>query len=285
MQGKKANISKEVLSKLLKEHTMLEVANILDVSKTTIYRYKKKYNIEIDQEIIQQRNSERHTKYPCNINYFDKIDTLNKAYLLGFLCADGYVTDRNEIGITVSIKDKGIVEFFKQELKSSKPIKTLNREHPAVELRIQNRYLASVLKKYGIVPRKTLIINIEDVINKSNLNEKQISIFLLGYFDGDGCISISHNKKTNKEYFEMNVTGTKETILFYKKYFNNHGCITKRHNDDKNNYTLQMSNNYTTIYNALSKIYKHSDELTFCLERKKEKFKKLENKVLLFSDK
>ena len=40
VQGVKANISIETLSNLLKEHTMKEIAEILNVSETTIKRYK-----------------------------------------------------------------------------------------------------------------------------------------------------------------------------------------------------------------------------------------------------
>lgn len=104
-------------------------------------------------------------------------------------------------------------------------------------------------------------------------------MFLLGYFDGDGCISIATNSKTGQKYFEMNVTGTKETLNYFYQYFNNKGVFTKRHLDNKNNYTLQMSNNYSTIYTALSKLYKYIDKLDFYYDRKYQKFKQLESKI------
>ena len=282
-QGIKADISEETLSNLLKTNTIKEIAKILNVSETTIKRYKTKYGLKANLDIAKQRNSEKHTIYKCNKDYFNTIDTLNKAYLLGFLCADRFVTDK--IGIGVSLKDISVVKFFQQELQSDKPIKVVkDTQYPIAELRIQNYQLVENVKKYGIVPRKSLILDIEKTIQSAELDGKQISIFFLGYFDGDGCISIAHNQTTQKEYFEMNITGTKETIEYYKKYFNNHGTITKRHQDNKNNFTLQMNNNYSTIYNALSKIYKYKNEITFCLDRKYQKFEKLENKVLLNSD-
>lgn len=284
-QGIKADISEETLSNLLKINTIKEIAEKLNVSEATIKRYKTKYNLKTNINIAKQRNSEKHTIYKCNKNYFNTIDTLNKAYLLGFLCADGFITDRNEIGIGVSLKDIDVVKFFQQELQSDKPIKIEEDiQYPTAELRIQNYQLVEDIKRYEIVPRKSLILDISKVIQLAKLNDKQISVFLLGYFDGDGCISIAHNQTTQKEYFEMNITGTRETIEYYKKYFDNHGTITKRHQDNKNNFTLQMSNNYSTIYNALNKIYKYKNEITFCLDRKYQKFEKLKNKVLLNSD-
>lgn len=78
----------------------------------------------------------------------------------------------------------------------------------------------------------------------------------------------------------MNVTGTMETIQYFKKYFNGHGSIIKRHQEnDNNNYTLQFSNNYRTIYNALFKIYQYKDNLTFFFQRKYNLFVKLQNKI------
>lgn len=286
MQGKKANISQEKLKELMQEHTLIEIAEILNVSISTIKRYKKKYGLEINKEISRQRNSIKHSIYNYDLTYFEKIDNMNKAYLLGFICADGYLTTgRNEFGITVSEKDKNIIEFFKQQLKTNKPIVNIEdkNNHKAVELRINNIKLYQDIQKYGITPKKSLTINIENVIQLAELNEKQISVFLLGYFDGDGCISLAHRKKDNKPYFEMNVLGTLETINYFKQYFNNHGSI-RQNNINKNNYTLQISNNFKTIYNSLKKLYQYKDELDYYYERKYNLFKKLENKVLLNSD-
>ena len=270
----------------MQRHTLVEIADILNVSISTIKRYKKKYGLEINKEIGRQRNSAKHSIYNYDLTYFEKIDNMNKAYLLGFICADGYLTTgRNEFGITVGEKDKKIIEFFKQQLKTNKPIVNIEdkNNHKAVELRINNNKLYQDIQKYGITPKKSLTINIENVIKLAKLNEKQISVFLLGYFDGDGCISLAHRKKDNKPYFEMNVLGTLETINYFKRYFNNHGSI-RQNNINKNNYTLQMSNNFSTIYYSLKKLYQYKDELDYYYERKYNLFKKLENKVLLNSD-
>ena len=153
MQGKKANISQEKLKELMQEHTLIEIAEILNVSISTIKRYKKKYGLEINKEISRQRNSIKHSIYNYDLTYFEKIDNMNKAYLLGFICADGYLTTgRNEFGITVSEKDKNIIEFFKDkkliivEVESEK----MAKDEKSLEI-IQKRqryYLNSGFKKY-----------------------------------------------------------------------------------------------------------------------------------------
>lgn len=277
-QGIKVNISYEELKNLLEKYTIKEIAEKLKVSTSTINRYKNKYNLQSNILNAKLQNSIKHTKYTCDGHYFDKIDTFNKSYLLGFLCADGFVTDRNEVGIGVAVKDKEILDFFKKEIKSNKTF-YFNQNTNSVELRIQNIILANSLKDKGIVPRKSLILDIEKVINKAKLTKEQIPIFLLGYLDGDGCISLAHRKKNNTEYFEMNITGTLETILYYKNFFDGHGTITKRYNNDNNNYTLQFSNNFLTIYNALNKMYKYIDKIDFFLQRKYNLFIYLKSKI------
>lgn len=59
-----------------------------------------------------------------NEHYFDVIDTPAKAYLLGFIAADGALvksTNRNCYYLTITIKyeDKVLLEFMQQELQST----------------------------------------------------------------------------------------------------------------------------------------------------------------------
>lgn len=69
-------------------------------------KYIKKENIEIIT------NSTR--KYIVD-DVFEKIDTEEKAYWLGFLFADGYVgTNDNSVGLGLAIKDIEHVKKFKK---------------------------------------------------------------------------------------------------------------------------------------------------------------------------
>lgn len=215
-------------------------------------------------------NSEVHTKYSLNTNYFDNIDTINKAYLLGFICADGYVTKRHEIGITVNLKDEELIDFFLKELESDRP-KYYPPSVQAVTAIVQNIALCDKIQEYGILPCKSLTINIETVIEKAKLSDRQIKAFLLGYFDGDGCITISLAKNKKTKLFTWSVTGTMETCSYYKQYFNNIGFFTKRHKDDKNNWTYCVSGR-NLVKNSLSQLYEVKDELDFYLKRKYNKF-------------
>ena len=241
--------------------TIKELGIKYQVSDSVIKRCLKNGNVKI------RTNSEAHQKYELDINYFNKIDTLNKAYLLGFFCADGWVTDRNEFGIAVKTSDIDIIYFFQKELKTNKSVQFKNNGE-AVELRLQNEIAASALKGYGVIPRKSLIIDIGEVIKKANLDKEQIKAFLLGYFDGDGGFTVSTpTEKYPTVQYASNITGTYETCTYFKQYFNNVGFFTKRHNDEKNNYTYCISGR-NMVRKAFSTLYSIKNKLTFFYRRK-----------------
>lgn len=128
--------------------------------------------------------------YKLDENYFDNIDTQNKAYILGFLYADGCNTKGNKIKISLQDVDKEILEKMAKELKTDKPLGFYNRSnknpnhHDVYELVIYNKHMSNQLKELGCVPRKSLILEFPDF-----LEEELLPHFIRGYFDGDGHIT------------------------------------------------------------------------------------------------
>ena len=274
-----------LFTKTQKQKQMIQKIDTQKVSEeylsgATIKQLTQKYNVSnsVIKRILQEtnvktrNNSLSHTQYPCDQYYFDTIDSYNKAYLLGFICADGWTTERNEVGICVKKSDQDIITFFKKELKSNKPIYYKNGG-TAIEVRIQNQNLCNRLKEYSIIPNKSLYLDIEKVISLANLDSKYIPAFLLGYFDGDGGIyEYAPSDKTPQ--YSCNITGTYETCTYYKKYFDEIGFFTKRHKDDKNNYTYQIGGR-NQVKKCLSKLYSIKDNLDFYYIRKYKIFTKL----------
>ena len=65
----------------------------------------------------------RKRKYNVNDNFFDNIDTEEKAYVLGFLFADGCIyKKRSQVYIKLNRKDKCILEKINTALCSNFPI-------------------------------------------------------------------------------------------------------------------------------------------------------------------
>lgn len=145
-----------------------------------------------------------------NIDYFDKIDSTEKAYILGFICADGsLVSNKNgSVSLTITLKyeDKDVLEFIKSELNSNHKLLEIKRKSSFdenkyihhIRLSLSNKKLISDLTKYGITQRKSLTMG--NIIN--NIPYDFRDSFIVGYFDGDGSVSIiDRNIKNGKIYY------------------------------------------------------------------------------------
>lgn len=121
-------------------------------------------------------------KYTVNENYFDEIDTENKAYWLGFLYADGYILERGKALITgLTLKDLDHIEKFKSDIDSTHLIKSTTTNN--YQFNIYNTNFSKHLIDKGCIPRKTNKIEFPEI--KNDL----VNHFIRGYFDGDGSVS------------------------------------------------------------------------------------------------
>ena len=114
--------------------------------------------------------------------YFDVIDNVEKAYYLGLMAADGYTTVRNGVGLKLHPKDRRLVEMFLPHLSPDYEIKDYSPTSSGFEL--YNTHLHTTLQSYGIVPHKHLSLRWPDVVP-----DHLTAPFILGMFDGDGCLS------------------------------------------------------------------------------------------------
>lgn len=202
----------------------------------------------------------KRRKYTLDEHYFDIIDTQEKAYILGFLYADGYNNERlGQIRITIHSKDISILEFIKDQMNTSMPIKT---DCGYIYLTLNSRYLSTILSKLGCHQAKTFTICFPYWLDKSLYRH-----FIRGYFDGDGCISnsIRDNSSSvsfigNKRFMEQINEILKEelNIVIFKPYFAKNPNIC----------TIKFGHN-KTVSKIKDYLYKDS---SFFLKRKYNKF-------------
>lgn len=131
--------------------------------------------------------------YQFNENFFEKIDTEEKAYLLGFLMADGNIYE-NRMGIIIHKKDVEVLRFFKKSLSSTHPI-SISKDRARFSIR--NHKLVNDLISHGCNPRKSLTL-----IFPEHLSLDLMPHFIRGYFDGDGWISVSKSKEYQSSTWE-----------------------------------------------------------------------------------
>ena len=141
-------------------------------------------------------------------NFFEKIDTPEKAYWLGFIYADGWVclTDVNaELGIELAAIDEPHLHKFKEALganstkivtawKTENHVKSLGRTIRATEtskIRLYSKNLVEDLISHGVHLRKTYEEKSPDFKYSEDIN----LAIIRGFYDGDGGVDINGQVK------------------------------------------------------------------------------------------
>ncbi len=121
--------------------------------------------------------------YTVDDSFFENLDD-KAAYVLGWLASDGCVHSK-EARITISLhpKDTSVLQSIKEMLRYSAPLRTYTGPQHVCVLSMSSHKLVADLAKYGIVPRKT------NILEYPELPDHLHSHFMRGYSDGDGCIT------------------------------------------------------------------------------------------------
>lgn len=158
-------------------------------------------------------NSHKKRKYTLNENYFDNIDTPNKAYILGLLYSDGCnYTKTNHIKLELQARDKDILDKINSELNSNRKLKLnklseKNSNHSnTYRLSIINKHMSETLYNLGMIDNKSLKLTFPKW-----LDDYLIPHFIRGYLDGDG-----HIEWNNTRF--ISIASTKEFCEFLKEY-------------------------------------------------------------------
>ena len=120
----------------------------LNCSKQFIQKIWKENNIS--------EKYQRHQTYMLNEEYFKQINTHNKAYFLGFVCADGCIYRRNGhqgmLSIGVKDSDIEILNNFKADIQTTKPINIVKQSEKTTMaiLQLTSDKLIEDLLKLGV---------------------------------------------------------------------------------------------------------------------------------------
>ena len=164
----------------------IKLAEKHKLTQCAVWRAIKRNNIK------PKKRWEIYKKHTVNDFYFDKIDTEDKAYFLGLLCADGCV-DKKYISFAIALQseDMYILQKFCEIIKSTRPIgvyKVKNGERKdSAYMKVFSERLAKNLKKLGCINKKSLKLKFP---TSKQVPIKLLRHFIRGYFDGDGHISI-----------------------------------------------------------------------------------------------
>lgn len=198
-------------------------------------------------------------------DFFDTVDTQEKAYMIGFLLTDGYVMDvfskrkRTPLwAIQLHQKDEYILESFRQLVGvHHKLYHTSTRPH--VLLVTSSAHMVQELAKYNIVPRKCSLA----AFPYNTIPRELYRHVIRGAFDGDGCIC----GKTCTFYGKGPLVLDIQQILHKELGINLTKVYTK--NDGVHQFSFSSKKDVTAFYHYLY------DDATLFLTRKKDKFEQL----------
>lgn len=173
-----------------------------------LFGFSHKKVARVLEELCIPRTGVGRRKYQLDECYFDKIDTPNKAYILGFLCADGSNNrDKNTVSMTLEEGDFDILEKIRKEIKSERELDFLdysNKHNFGYTYKNQYRlllfssHICDSLIAHGVVPNKSLILEFPEI------EKELLHHFIRGVFDGDG--SVYQGKR--KTQFTLTITST-----------------------------------------------------------------------------
>ncbi len=148
--------------------------------------------------LLPRSHKENSRKYSVDESFFDKIDSEEKAYWLGFLTADGTVGP-NYIKLSLQSGDKEHLSKFNTSLQSNYPV--ISRQQTVTEkvytyvtVHIISHTLVSALNRLGVENNKSFTvrpcIHVPDVL---------LSHYWRGIFDGDGSVFLQ-GRRTKSGY-------------------------------------------------------------------------------------
>ena len=173
-------------------HTGKQLSELFPISQVAINTLLKRNGY------MAKSKSELKRKYPIQEDFFDDINTEEKAYILGLLYADGYNnTDRNSVTLGLKESDKDILDKITNLIQPTKPLQYIDayksRKKTSFEnsknqyrLVIANKHISQRLVELGCGKAKTHKLTFP---TEEQVPSHLIRHFIRGYFDGDGSVS------------------------------------------------------------------------------------------------
>ncbi len=177
------------------------------------YYLLRKLLVSHGRKILSGQTPTRQSnrKHHFNINFFESIDSEEKAYWLGFLCADVHVWHGIAVQLCLAIRDQGHLEKFKAALGLTAAIRQkISEVSICVAVQACSTKMASDLAKHGCVHPSLSRTAPADL--PADLERH----YLRGLFDGDGCIRPTLNYK--KRIWTAGICGTLDCVTRFADF-------------------------------------------------------------------
>lgn len=219
----------------------------LQISKILNMKYYRVHKTIKDSGIDFRKNGDNFKKYTANYNFFEKIDTEEKAYWLGFIAADGHVSRGDQVIINQSRENKNHLQKFLNSIEATNKIRdyttdtSYKKNTKYSRVVITSKKMVEDLNKLNIVDNKSLILTVPNIPDSLKRD------WIRGYTDGDGSISRTKSKSKKLYEYQLKICGTKEVLTSILSYLGkDNQKLYERNYDNKNNYYISIGGNIQT---------------------------------------
>ena len=151
-------------------------------------------------------------RYSLDESYFETIDSANKAYIIGFLSADGCnFPNKGTVSMSLEECDKEILEKIRTETNNERPLEFIDYSNKhdfgytyknQYRLLMFSRKICDDLNNVGVIPNKSLRLEFS-----KSIPEEFIPDYIRGVFDGDGSMGV-RSLETYTGTISLSITST-----------------------------------------------------------------------------
>lgn len=174
-----------------------EIGKIFDCNASSVSR------------LLKRRKVNARFLYDVDENFFETIDTEEKAYTLGFFTADGNLT--KDGNFCIAITDLDVLEKIRKAMGITSPIRLANKSRnsrnilPIYKLNVQRQKITQDLINKDCPPNKTFVTKFPTL---EKVPEHLLVHYIRGVFDGDGSIHNTLKKKHSVRSWTISIAGT-----------------------------------------------------------------------------
>ena len=253
----------EIISSYEKGETIRNIASSYNVDPRTVSNFLKQFGINI-------KKPHPPKIYTINEDVFKSIDTEEKAWVLGFIYADGYIdSSKTKLKITLTEKDRDVLEKIRHILRSNSPIRRKEGKqikgtnyfgNSTVTLMISNAQICQDLEKHGAFYKKSLKLQFPLF-----LKDELIKHFIRRYFDGDGCITFGRNN-----FPKVSIASNGEFLERIKENLKTEGIVGHIYTSSQSKVEEIEISSHISVKKFLDYIYQ---DATVFMERKYQRYK------------
>lgn len=183
----------------------IQCVPLIELQKEYSISYDRIKNIVKDCEVI---SSAKRINPTLKEDYFEVIDSDEKAYWLGWIISDGSITNQPtkskfQLELTIKQEDEPILHLLEKDLGVN------NKVYPSQNLysrfSLGCKKIVQDLENLGITQNKTFSVAVPQI------DFKYRAAFIRGLFDGDGGFSV-YTRTSGQKCHELSFCGNEQVI-------------------------------------------------------------------------